>query len=78
MPTEKDMTDQSLIMEALRAEVIAAAVELFEGDPETAELWLNTPLRAIGYDTPYSYMDTSAKIQTLRDVIGRLEHGIWT
>jgi putative toxin-antitoxin system antitoxin component (TIGR02293 family) len=72
------MTDQSQIMEALRAEVIAAAVELFEGDAETTELWLNTPLRAIGYDTPYGYMETSAKIQTLRDVIGRLEHGIWT
>jgi putative toxin-antitoxin system antitoxin component (TIGR02293 family) len=61
----------------MRGEVIAAAVELFEGDAHATEVWLNTPLRAIGHETPLDYMDTAAKIHTLRNVIGRLEHGVW-
>ncbi|MCL1483744.1 MULTISPECIES: MbcA/ParS/Xre antitoxin family protein [unclassified Marinobacter] len=65
-------------IDELRAELLAAANELFENDELEVNAWLNRPLRAIGYKTPIEYMDSPEKIGTLRDVIGRLEHGVWT
>jgi len=53
-------------------------VGLFEGDRRAAEAWLNQPLRAIGYEVPTLYMNSPEKIQNVRDIIGRLEHGVWT
>lgn len=72
------MTDQLQMIDELRAETIAAAVELFEGDRQAADAWLSQPLRAIGNEAPLVYMDSPEKIQTVRNIIGRLEHGIWT
>lgn len=72
------MNNQRNNSSKIRADVIAATVELFEGDAEAAELWLNKPLRAIGHEKPSDFMDTPEKARTLRNVIGRLEHGIWT
>lgn len=62
----------------LRDEVIAASVELFEGDQEAAEAWLQMPLKAIDYAIPMIYMDSEARALEVRDIIGRLEHGVWT
>jgi putative toxin-antitoxin system antitoxin component (TIGR02293 family) len=62
----------------LRAKVTAEAVELFEGDSQAANDWLNRPLRAIGYEIPYRFMDSATKIGIVRDIIGRLEHGVVT
>lgn len=72
------MDNQKRSLEALREEVIAAAVELFEGDRQAAIGWLNRELRAIGYAVPSEYMNSPEKIQEVRNVIGRLEHGVWT
>lgn len=72
------MPKASTTINELRSEVIAAVVELFEGDKQAAESWLNQPLRAILYETPLEYMNSPEKIRTLREVIGRLEHGVWT
>jgi uncharacterized protein (DUF2384 family) len=71
------MTDQLKMLEELRAEVITAAIELFEGDARATAAWLNTPLRAIGYVIPLDYMDNATKIHTLRNVIGRLEQSVF-
>ena len=65
-------------IETFRVEVYAAAVELFEGDQKAALAWLNQPLRAIGHEVPSEYMNSPEKIQEVKDVIGRLEHGVWT
>lgn len=64
--------------EELRAEVTAAAVKLFEGDSQAAQAWLNKPLQAIGNEKPYDFMDSPKKIGIVRNIIGRLEHGVWT
>ncbi|MEC9040743.1 MAG: MbcA/ParS/Xre antitoxin family protein [Pseudomonadota bacterium] len=65
-------------LEWLRAQVISNATELFEGDQEMAEKWLSKPLPAIGNEVPINYIDTSERAQQLLDIIGRLEHGVWT
>ena len=71
------MDNQQKTTDALRDEVFAAAVELFEGDQQAADAWLNQPLRAIGNEVPTVYMDSPERIETVRDIIGRLEHGVW-
>jgi|AntRauTorckE5430_2_1112549.scaffolds.fasta_scaffold00165_1 putative toxin-antitoxin system antitoxin component (TIGR02293 family) len=72
------MTNQLHSFEELLAEVTAEAVELFEGDSQAANDWLHRPLRAIGYEIPYDFMDSPKKIGIVRDIIGRLEHGVFT
>jgi putative toxin-antitoxin system antitoxin component (TIGR02293 family) len=72
------MDNQPKTVDALLEDVVTAAVGLFEGDRRAAEAWLNQPLRAIGYEVPTLYMNSPEKIQNVRDIIGRLEHGVWT
>jgi len=64
--------------EITQTEVMAAALELFEGDRQMAESWLSKPLAAIGNETPINYIDTPEHAHQLLDIIGRLEHGVWT
>ena len=72
------MDNQQKTIDALREDVVAAAVGLFEGDRQAAIGWLQKPLRAIDYKVPASYMESFDRIQEVFDVIGRLEHGVWT
>lgn len=65
-------------IDEFRIEVTNAAIELFEGDSDRAELWLSTPLPAIGNEIPIHYVDTPERAQQILDIIGRLEHGVWT
>lgn len=68
--------EQQEDLDRLLAIVTGEAVSLFEGDQNAADKWLNKPLRAINYEIPMEYMDTPDKIQQVRDIIGRIEHGI--
>ncbi|WP_456490027.1 antitoxin Xre/MbcA/ParS toxin-binding domain-containing protein [Marinobacter nauticus] len=70
------MENKAKTVDELRIEVTNAAIELFEGDKDRAELWLSTPLLAIGNKIPTHYMDTPERAQQLLDIIGRLEHGV--
>ncbi|MGO1463038.1 MAG: antitoxin Xre/MbcA/ParS toxin-binding domain-containing protein [Marinobacter sp.] len=72
------MESQQKTVDTLREDVVTAAVELFEGDQRAAKAWLNQPLRAIGNEVPALYMNSPEKIQEIRDIIGRLGHGVWT
>lgn len=72
------MTDRSDSFEEILIKVAAEAVELFEGDDQAADDWLNRPLRAIGYKVPSRFMNSPKKIGIVRDIIGRLEHGVFT
>lgn len=72
------MDNQKKTVEALREDVFAEAVELFESDRKAALAWLHQPLRAIGHEVPSEYMNSPENIQEVRNVIGRLEHGVWT
>jgi len=54
------------------------AVTLFEGDEATAATWLSTPKKALANTTPLQYADTEPGAQEVRDLIGRLEHGVFS
>jgi putative toxin-antitoxin system antitoxin component (TIGR02293 family) len=54
------------------------ALQLFEGDAESARRWLNESAKALGGDSPLQHLDTEAGAAEVRDLIGRLEHGVYT
>lgn len=39
-------------------------------------LWLNQSAKALGGASPMSCLDTKAGVDAVRDLIGRLEHGL--
>ncbi len=58
------------------ASVMEAAEQLFEGDHGAALRWLKEPAKALGGIPPLDYLDTEVGADTVRDLIGRLEHGV--
>ncbi len=56
--------------------IMARAVELFEGDSETARVWMNAPKDVFEGRTPLEFADTTPGAEYVLEVIGRLEHGI--
>ncbi|MGH8615251.1 MAG: antitoxin Xre/MbcA/ParS toxin-binding domain-containing protein [Gammaproteobacteria bacterium] len=55
-----------------------SALQLFEGEAESARRWLNEPAKALGGNSPLQHLDTEAGAAEVRDLIGRLEHGVYT
>lgn len=53
------------------------AVALFEGDTGAAADWLKEPAKALGGVAPIELLDTVAGAAEVRDLIGRLEHGVY-
>ena len=59
------------------AEVAARAADVFGGD-ETACTWLSEPNRALGGARPLDLLDTDMGAEAVRDVLGRIEHGVFS
>lgn len=68
------MNDQTDSQEEQRA-AWNAAVEVFEGDAELAESWLNQPIKALGNEKPIDVMNSLERIRALRGIMNKLEHG---
>lgn len=63
----------------LRASMIfEKAVGLFEGDVPAATQWLKTPQRALAGQTAIEFAKTEIGAREVEDLIGRLEHGVFT
>jgi putative toxin-antitoxin system antitoxin component (TIGR02293 family) len=58
--------------------VFEDAVDLFEGDVRAAVNWLTTPRKALGDRPPLSYARTEPGAREVENLIGRLEHGIFS
>jgi putative toxin-antitoxin system antitoxin component (TIGR02293 family) len=54
------------------------AVDLFEGDVAAAVNWLTTPRKALGDRAPLAYARTGPGAREVENLIGRLEHGIFS
>jgi putative toxin-antitoxin system antitoxin component (TIGR02293 family) len=54
------------------------AVNLFEGDVSAAVNWLTTPRKALGDRPPLAYARTEPGAREVENLIGRLEHGIFS
>jgi putative toxin-antitoxin system antitoxin component (TIGR02293 family) len=58
--------------------VFEDAVDLFEGDVAAAVNWLTTPRKALGDRPPLAYARTEPGAREVENLIGRLEHGIFS
>lgn len=45
---------------------------------EKFSLWIRTPNKVLDQNRPYELMDTSIGIELIEDVIGRIEHGVYS
>ncbi|CRI63064.1 conserved hypothetical protein [Thiocapsa sp. KS1] len=60
------------------AAAFSDAVDLFEGDASAASGWLGEPAKALGGTAPIEHLDTEAGATQVHDLIGRLEHGVYS
>jgi putative toxin-antitoxin system antitoxin component (TIGR02293 family) len=58
--------------------IFEKAVELFEGDVAAAVKWLTTSQRALGHNPPLAYARTELGARDVENLIGRLEHGVFS
>jgi putative toxin-antitoxin system antitoxin component (TIGR02293 family) len=58
--------------------VFEKAVGLFGGDRDSARTWLMTPNRALAHRSPLDFSRTEIGAREAEDLIGRLEHGVFT
>lgn len=56
--------------------VLDRAIELFEGDKAAAYAWLRRPQRGLAGDSAIDLLVTSVGTEAIRELIGRLEHGV--
>jgi putative toxin-antitoxin system antitoxin component (TIGR02293 family) len=59
------------------ARLFGRAMEVF-GSEEGAREWLKSPARACGGESPLSYSDTEFGAREVEDLLGRLEHGVFS
>ncbi|MEX2120443.1 MAG: antitoxin Xre/MbcA/ParS toxin-binding domain-containing protein [Pirellulales bacterium] len=60
------------------AMVFEKAVELFEGSVAAARQWLCSSNKALGNNTPLAMVETEIGAREVEDLIGRLEHGVFS
>jgi len=75
---EATMSQNRIDLKTLRTEAVMEAIALFEGDRKAAAHWLATPVRGLGHRKPNDLLVTREGIQQVRDIIGRLKHGVFS
>jgi len=63
---------------ALEVELRKAATDLFVGDEQSAAEWLNKPAKALNGCKPMDMANNQAEFDLVLDLIGRLQHGVFT
>ena len=58
--------------------LLAQTFELFEGDREAGLRWFTTANRALGGHSPIEIAATETGTREVENLIGRLEHGVFT
>ena len=58
--------------------LLALAIDLFEGDVPGAIRWFTSPNRGLGYVAPVNAAATAVGSREVENLIGRLEHGVFT
>ncbi len=48
------------------------------GDRETAREWMQIPNRALGMQSPQELLDTDIGADAVLDILGRIEHGVYS
>jgi putative toxin-antitoxin system antitoxin component (TIGR02293 family) len=76
--SDDDLLDRAVSEHALNiAEVISHGTRVF-GSLESFQRWLHSPLPALGNQTPVSFLDTGFGARMVSDLLGRIEHGVYS
>lgn len=59
------------------AEVISRGIEVL-GTLENFTKWLHSEVRALNYGKPLDYLDTSFGTKLVKDILGRIEYGVYS
>jgi len=70
---DTDESERLLRIGALFDQALAAL-----GDKAAAQSWFQTPLRALAGQSPLEYADTEPGAREVEDLLGRLEHGVFS
>lgn len=62
----------------LRLARVAARAEEVLGTPENAAGWLRDPIIALGDTSPLDNLDTELGTEEVEQILGRIEHGIYS
>lgn len=62
----------------LRYARLYARAENVLGDAEAARGWLKQPARALDYTTPLHFAETEAGAREVENLLGRIEHGVFS
>lgn len=75
---EKRLTPEESDRLVSVSRLIALAIELFGGRVENAARWLVSPNRALGRRSPLEVARTEVGAREVENLIGRLEHGVFS
>ena len=53
------------------------AVEVLEGAPGAVH-WFKNPIEVLGWATPLAYARTAVGLRELENILGRIEHGVYS
>ena len=67
-----------MVRSALEIELRKAATDLFAGNEQSAAEWLNKPAKALNGRKPIDMTESDAELRLALDLIGRLQHGVFT
>lgn len=67
-----------MVRSASEIELRKAATDLFAGDEQSAAEWLNKPAKALNGRKPIDMKKSDAELRLVLDLIGRLQHGVYT
>lgn len=65
-------------MNDIEQKLMKLATDLMQGDEKYAEHWLNSPARSLGGVTPFEHAKTVEGARDVEQLIGRLEHGVFS
>ncbi|WP_162628805.1 type II RES/Xre toxin-antitoxin system antitoxin [Marinobacter bohaiensis] len=71
---DTDLSDHTVAL----LDIFSATLKLFEGNEAAARRWLKSPERALGNKMPMELIELEAGRNVVKDLIGRLEHGIFS
>jgi putative toxin-antitoxin system antitoxin component (TIGR02293 family) len=76
--TERRLTASESDRLVTVARLLSQAVELFEGDKNKAFRWFLQPNRALGNLSPLDMASTQTGAREVENLIGRIEHGVFS
>lgn len=59
-------------------EIHESALRLFDGDAVAVRTWLTAPVRGLGNARPIDYAQSDFGAREVRNLLGRLEHGVFS